>query len=224
MDRRDPIHTHDRAVGLPAPADERLAALLVDAVEEYAIFALDPDGRVATWNRGAHRIKGYRADEILGQHFSVFYPAEDVHAGKPERELRHAVEHGHVGDEGWRLRKDGSRFWANVTLTAVFGPEGRLEGFAKITRDDTDRKQMEEQVRQLELLTERERIAQAMHTTIVHRIFEASLGMESALKLVHHPAAVQRITAAVTALDDTLRELRSIVLDLDSSGQHPDRR
>lgn len=199
----------------PGTLDKRLASLLVDAVDEYAIFALDPDGMVSTWNKGAHRIKGYDAAEIIGRHFSLFYPADDVRAGKPDRELRDAVKHGQTRDEGWRLRKDGSRFWANVTITAIFDETGALDGFAKVTRDDTDRKQMEEQLRRLELLTDRERIAHAMHSTIVHRIFEASLSMEGALKLISHPVAVERVTTAISSLDQTLRDLRSIILDLD---------
>jgi|tagenome__1003787_1003787.scaffolds.fasta_scaffold20495939_1 PAS domain S-box-containing protein len=132
-------------------------------------------------------VKGYTADEIIGRQFSVFFIADDVNAGKPERELATAAAHGHSRDEGWRVRKDGSRFWANVTLTAIVDCDGHLDGFAKITRDDTDRRQMDEQVRRLELLTERERIAHAMHETIVHSIFEASLTMEGAVKLISHP-------------------------------------
>ena len=117
--------------------------LLVDAVEEYAIFMLDPSGDVASWNSGAARIKGYRADEILGRNFSVFYPAADVAAGKPARELTAATEHGHFRDEGWRVRKDGTMFWANVVITAIHDAHGLLAGFAKVTRDDTDRKAAE---------------------------------------------------------------------------------
>src|SRR5688572_3109086 len=91
--------------------------LLVESVTDYAIFILDPDGNVATWNTGAVRIKGYEADEIIGRHFSIFYLPEEVTAGKPARELQIAAETGRVEDEGWRLRKDGSRFWANVVIT-----------------------------------------------------------------------------------------------------------
>ena len=190
-------------------------ALLVDAVEEYAIFMLDPDGVVVSWNRGAHRIKGYDAEEILGKHFSVFYPPEDIRAGKPERELHDAVEHGHAGDEGWRVRRDGSRFWADVTITAIFDDEGVLQGFAKVTRDDSDRRQTDAHIRQLELLHDRERIATAMHGTIMHRILEASMMMDGTLSLITNPAAARRITAAVEILDSTLKEIRNVVLTLD---------
>jgi PAS domain S-box-containing protein len=117
--------------------------LMVEAVQDYAIFMLDPDGRVASWNEGAQRIKGYRPSEIIGQHFSRFYPAERVAAGWPEHELQMARAYGHFEDEGWRLRKDGSRFWANVVITAVHDPSGTLRGFAKVTRDLTEKQRIE---------------------------------------------------------------------------------
>ncbi|MFI7546847.1 PAS domain S-box protein [Actinoplanes sp. NPDC049599] len=195
--------------------DTRLAALLIDAVDEYAIFMLDPEGRVVTWNAGAQRIKGYETDEILGRHFSLFYPPEDARAGKPDRVLRDAAERGVAHDEGWRVRRDGSRFWAAVTVTAIRGAAGRIDGFAKVTRDDTDHRRMEEQVRRLELLNERERIAKAVHDTVVYRIFEASMIMENALGLIGNRLAVQQITAAVNVLDATLKEIRGVVLALD---------
>jgi formate hydrogenlyase transcriptional activator len=118
--------------------------LLVEGAIDYAIFMLDPEGRVATWNSGAERIKGYTADEILGQHFSKFYPQESVERGKPQHELEVAAVEGRFEDEGWRIRKDGSRFWANVIITALRGQNGQLIGFSKVTRDFTDRKRAEE--------------------------------------------------------------------------------
>jgi PAS domain S-box-containing protein len=196
--------------------DEARFRLLVDAVEEYAIYMLDPAGRVATWNAGARRIKGYEAADIIGRPFSIFYIPEDVGAGKPERELAHAVEHGSRRDEGWRVRKDGTRFWANVVLTAVFDADGQLTGFVKITRDETDRKQADEHVRQLELLTDRERIAGELHQSIVHRIVEAGLVMDGALSLIRDPVATQRIRDAVELLDDTVKTIRTVVLDLNT--------
>ena len=113
--------------------------LLVDAVQDYAIFMLDPDGHVVSWNQGAQSIKGYAAREIIGQHFSVFYTPDDVATGKPRTELALAASEGRIEDEGWRVRRDGSRFWANVTITAIRAPDGALRGFAKVTRDMTDR-------------------------------------------------------------------------------------
>ncbi|HEY6905398.1 MAG TPA: PAS domain S-box protein [Candidatus Acidoferrales bacterium] len=119
---------------------EEQLRLLVESVQDYAIFLLDPEGRVATWNLGAQRIKGYQASEIIGKHFSIFYPEEDLRAGKPQMELRVATEVGRFEDEGgWRLRKDGTRFWANVVITALRDSSGNLQGFSKITRDITER-------------------------------------------------------------------------------------
>ncbi|HEX2047840.1 MAG TPA: PAS domain S-box protein [Acidimicrobiales bacterium] len=127
--------------------------LLVDGVADYAIFMLDVDGHVVSWNSGAERIKGYRREEICGRHFSVFYPPEDAAAGMPAEELRKAAADGRVGAEGWRVRKDGSRFWASITVSALRDPAGVLRGFAKVTRDATDRKRFEEHLeRQARLL------------------------------------------------------------------------
>ena len=123
--------------------------LLVEGVRDYAIFMLDPTGHVASWNSGAQLIKGYTAAEIIGRHFSIFYPPEDVRAGKLERELRIAITEGRYEEEGWRVRKDGTRFWANVLITAVFDAHGELRGFAKVTRDMSEQKRAEEQREQL---------------------------------------------------------------------------
>ncbi len=117
--------------------------LLVEGVSEYAIFMLDPNGRVATWNVGAERIKGYTASEIIGQHFSIFYPEDARESGWPEHELQVAAEKGSFVDTGWRLRKDGTTFWANVTITALRDDTGHLLGYAKLTRDLTEAKRVE---------------------------------------------------------------------------------
>ncbi len=136
-------------------AEERLRQsteifqLLVSSVRDYAIFMLDPDGNIASWNSGAQKIKGYLPEEIIGKHFSTFYTEEDLRNGKPERELEIAREKGSVEDEGWRVRKDGTRFWAIVVITAVYDSHGTLRGFAKVTRDITDRKMAEETQRAL---------------------------------------------------------------------------
>jgi PAS domain S-box-containing protein len=113
--------------------------LFVEAVQDYAIFMLDPHGNVSTWNNGAERIKGYKASDIIGKNFSNFYPEEDVRSGKPAMELEVAAREGRFEDEGWRVRKDGSRFWANVIITAVRDEHNHLIGFGKVTRDSTDR-------------------------------------------------------------------------------------
>jgi PAS domain S-box-containing protein len=118
--------------------------LLVGSVRDYAILGLDVGGSVISWNAGAELIKGYRAEEIIGRHFSVFYPREDIDSGKPAAELVEATRLGRFEDEGWRLRKDGTRFWANVVITALFDDQGHLRGFGKVTRDITERRRSEE--------------------------------------------------------------------------------
>ncbi len=123
--------------------------LLVEQVQDYAIFMLDPDGRVASWNAGAERIKGYTAKEIIGEHFSRFYPPHALALGKPEQELVAARAGGRVEDEDWRVRKDGSLFWANVVITTLYDERGQMRGFAKVTRDLTERKRAEDEREQL---------------------------------------------------------------------------
>ncbi len=135
-----------RAEAALRESEERFR-LLVGTVRDYAIYMLDPTGYVMSWNRGAEQIKGYTAEEIIGNHFSCFYPPEAVAAGTPERALAAAAEHGRFEEENWRLRKDGSRFWADVVITAVRGDQGRLLGFAKVTRDLTERQRTDELLR-----------------------------------------------------------------------------
>jgi len=123
--------------------------LLVEGVKDYAIFMLDPQGHIVSWNSGAEHIKGYRAEEIMGSPFTVFYTEEDLERGHPEEELRIATAEGTYEEEGIRVRKDGSKFWASVLITALMDQEGKLRGFAKVVRDVTERKRMEEEVRRL---------------------------------------------------------------------------
>src|SRR5690606_59255 len=115
-----------------------------EAVNDYAIFMLDPAGRVASWNPGAERSSGWTADEIIGQHFRVFYPPEKQAERHPEHELELALRDGRYDEEGWRVRRDGSRFWAHVTITAGRDSQGELVGFGKVTRDDTSRREANE--------------------------------------------------------------------------------
>lgn len=130
-----------------ARSEERFR-LLVEGVTDYAIFMLDPDGAIVTWNSGAERIKGYRAEEIVGRHFSCFYTAEDVASGKPRQELQQAIRQGSFEEEGWRVRKDGSRFMAQVLITPLFDESAQLVGFSKVTRNITERKLAEAQARE----------------------------------------------------------------------------
>jgi PAS domain S-box-containing protein len=137
-------------LGPASPPMEERYRLLVESIRDYAIMLLDPDGRVVSWNSGAQSINGYTADEIIGQHFSVFYPQDAIDRRWPAIELQVAAREGRFEDEGWRLRKDGTRFWANAILTALRNDAGELIGFAKITRDLTERRDNEERVRQSE--------------------------------------------------------------------------
>jgi PAS domain S-box-containing protein len=134
-----------RTVGLDQ--SERVFGLFVASVEDYGIFMLEPDGTIATWNRGAQRIKGYREDEALGRHFSMFYEKADRDRGHPEEELIIAAREGRYEEEGWRVRKDGSRFWASVTITAIRDQDETLLGFGKVTRDLSERRRSEESLR-----------------------------------------------------------------------------
>lgn len=157
--------------------------LLVDGVSEYAIFMLDPNGRVATWNSGAERIKGYKASEIIGQHFSIFYPPDAKESGWPEHELRVAAEEGRFVDTGWRVRKDGTTFWANVTISALRDDSGQLLGYAKLTRDLTEIKRAEamelaNQQREEMLDAERNARMAAQRTTRLKDEFLATLSHE----------------------------------------------
>jgi PAS domain S-box-containing protein len=136
--------TAERAALDELRESEERFRMLVEAVEDYAIFMLDPTGHIVSWNSGAQRSKLYTAEEIIGQHFRVFYPPEVAERGHPEYELEVALREGHYEEEGWRVRKDGSRFWANVLITAVFNEAGEHVGFAKVTRDTSERRRLEQ--------------------------------------------------------------------------------
>lgn len=150
--------TEPHKAALPVPIDRRrsvpgeqvdLFRLLVESIRDYAVFVLDPEGRVLTWNQGAQAMKGYTRDDIVGKHFSKFYLPEAVENGWPQRELMLAQKEGRFADEGWRVRKDGTSFWAYVIITPLTSIDGKLIGFAKVTQDLTDRRQAEERVQAL---------------------------------------------------------------------------
>jgi PAS domain S-box-containing protein len=147
--RRAPSSVSRKRAPEDLSGSEEQFRLLVNGVKDYAIFMLDPAGNVISWNTGAERIKGYRAEEILGRHFSCFYPPEDIESGKPASGLESAALNGRFEDEGWRLRKDGSRFWADVVISALRDESGNLRGFGKVSRDATQRKRAEDKFRGL---------------------------------------------------------------------------
>jgi len=161
---------------------ERRLRMHVEGVKDYAIFMLDPDGRISSWNAGAERLKGYRAEEIIGHPFSQFYPPEDLESGKPGRALKAAATEGRFQDEGWRIRKDGSRFWASVTLTALRDASGAVLGYSKITRDLTERKTAEEALRHSE----------AQLRAIFEHSPDAIIGVDSQGKIIEVNGQVER--------------------------------
>jgi PAS domain S-box-containing protein len=179
--------------------------LLIDNVVDYAIFLLDPQGNVKTWTLGAQRMKGYAAEEIIGQHFSRFYTPEDLASGKPDRELLLAREVGRMEDEGWRVRRDGSRFWASVVITALRGPDGELRGFGKVTRDLTERKRTEELERELM----RRKVAREARELADARIREVEKRQREAAQFLADASA-----AMTESLDYgiTLRRIASLVV------------
>jgi PAS domain S-box-containing protein len=213
-DQVHPFHSRVRVPGRP----ETDLELLVQSVIDYSIFMLDPNGRVISWNLGAERIKGYTTQDILGQHFSIFYPPEDIAAGKPAWELEVAIAEGRLEDEGWRLRKDGTRFWANVVITALFDETGRLRGFGKVTRDMTERRNTEraldERGRLLSHLiraqeAERRRIAWDVHDDTIQSMVAVGMRLQLLADRLpeEHAASMSRLNDTVSATITRLRDL-----------------
>ena len=161
------------ASGLLSAGSEGLYRLLVESVRDYAIFALDPEGHILTWNVGAERIKGYKASEIIGRHFSIFYQPDEAAQQKPAMELEIATREGRYEEEGWRVRKDGSLFWANVIITALRNPAGKVVGFGKVTRDLTERKEAQERA-----LADARRIAEVEASNRAKSNFLAAMSHE----------------------------------------------
>lgn len=191
-------------------SEERLR-LLITSVSDYAIFMLDPDGRVASWNTGANRIKGYDADEIIGEHFSRFYPEEARAAGVPGILLAKALAEGSAEDEGWRIRKDGTRFWGNVVITAVHDDAGIHRGFVKITRDLTDRRNRE----QLERSSKRK---DTFLATLAHELRNPLApmlpGVDVLLKTPHDTGRVVQVASMLRRQVDQMSRLIEDLVDL----------
>ena len=180
--------------------------ILVDGVRDYAVFLLDASGNVASWNRGAEILKGYSASEIIGSHFSVFYTPESILQGKPDWELKTASQYGRIEDEGWRVRKDGTRFWANVVITSLRGEDGKLMGFAKVTRDMTER-------RNLEALLEVDRQKDQFLAILAHELRNPLAPIRSALQIMLEPGATDETFAR--ARDIAERQLTNMTRLLD---------
>jgi PAS domain S-box-containing protein len=223
----------ERALSLvtnnPAKKESRLRhtdesfRLLVESVTDYAIFLLDPDGTVATWNQGAERIKGYKPEEIIGQHFSRFYPREARESKWPDRELQIASKEGRFADEGLRVRRDGSTFWAYVVITALRDSKGELRGFSKVTRDLTEKRAMEERTRQLNKEL-RNRVAELMESQRLVELRTLELQRLSGELLRVQDEERRRIAGSLH--DDLGQELVALKLELDTaakSQRDPDR-
>jgi PAS domain S-box-containing protein len=196
-------------------ASEERFRLLVESVKDYAIFMLDPKGKIASWNAGAQKIKGYEAKEIIGQHFSKFYPPEDLAWNKPAWELEQAILAGRFEDEGWRLRKDGTRFWANVTITALWDEQGILRGFAKVTHDMTDRKMAEEAIRRSNATLEKrvkERTAQLSFLSEASKLLGSSFDYEVTLQRVAQLAVPDMADWCTVYIIEDGKEPRQVAL------------
>ncbi|RKH66799.1 PAS domain-containing sensor histidine kinase [Corallococcus sp. AB049A] len=211
---------HKQAQEQLLQSEERFR-LLVEQVQDYAIYMLDVDGRVSTWNAGAERFKQYKAEEIIGQHFSRFFPPEDVARGKPWYALQVAAREGHFEEEAWRVRKDGSLFWASVVVTALHDPAGNLRGFAKVTRDITQRKQSQER-RELEMLRDAVRARDEFLSVASHELktplTPLQLKLTALLRTVeNNPSAtlpVERISRDLEVARRQVRKLSDLIEDL----------
>jgi len=206
---------------------EQQLHLLVEAVQDYAIFMLDTEGYVKSWNAGAERIKGYKAAEIIGKHFSVFYPEEDLRNRKPWWELELAARDGRFEDEGWRVRKDGSRFWANVIITAVRDHKGNFVGFGKVTRDFTERmrsesalqkevaerREAEQRLRELSLHLlrtqdeERKRIGRDLHDSLGQYLVALKMQLDTLARTSNNE---EKISECIRLVKDSIKEVRTI--------------
>ncbi|HEX7450357.1 MAG TPA: PAS domain S-box protein [Pirellulales bacterium] len=195
--------------------------LLVEGTQDYAIFMLDPQGNIASWNTGAQRIKGYRAEEIIGRHFSSFYPREAVERGWPDEELRRAAADGRFEDEGWRVRKDGTQFWANVIITALRDKAGALRGFSKITRDLTERRQLERAKLNAEVMADLSRRKDEFLAMLSHELRNPLSPILNSVQLLrldenrdalHQEATtiIERQTARLARLVDDLLEVSRV--------------
>ena len=215
---QDPAAQDHASQGGALAPTETAFTLLVTSVLDYGIFMLDPGGHVSSWNAGAERIKGYRATDIIGKHFSVFYPPEDIAARKPHLELEAALSDGRLEDEGWRIRKDGSRFWANVVITPLFDENGELRGFGKVTRDMTERRAAEQALTERRRLfthlvraqeLERRRIAWDVHDDSIQAMVAVGMRLQLLADRADEPCAheLARLDESVREAVDRLRNL-----------------
>ena len=198
-----------------AERSEERFHLLVDSLSDYAIYMLDSEGRIVTWNEGAKRIKGYEAHEIIGAHFSAFYPPEAIAAGRPARELTLATADGSYSEEGWRVRKDGTRFYASIVITALYDESGELRGFGKVTRDITERMEAQERLAAATAEAERHRLRRAHALEIHDNIIQG-------LVLAKYAQEYGDVERAALAVEQVLNEARRIVGELQAETGAPE--
>ena len=201
--------------GTPRPSVEERYRFVVECVRDYAIFMLDETGHISTWNHGAEKIKGWTADEIIGKHFSIFYPPEDVAAGKPDWELVEAAKTGRFEDEGWRLRKDRTPFWANVVITALRDATGRLVGFGKVTRDLTERRRAEEVRLQLGRAEEAVKVRDQFLMALSHELRNPLAPVRSSVQTIRRaPPGSAAALRSLDVIDRQVTLLTGIIDDL----------
>jgi PAS domain S-box-containing protein len=190
--------------------------LLIESIEDYAIFLLDTTGKVATWNKGAQKIKQYRPEEIKGRHFSTFYTQEAIDSDFPQFELTKALQDGRFEDEGWRLRKDGTPFWANVVITAIYDSTGRHIGFAKITRDLTEKRRNEELMKKNQELVRLNRDLDNFVYTASHDLKSPIANLEGLITELKQAigAEQEKYADLLPWIDDNLHSLKKVVSDL----------
>jgi PAS domain S-box-containing protein len=206
--------TAGRAIVAAGQEAEERFRLLLESASGLAIFMLDAHGRVSTWNIGAQRIKGYQRDEIIGRPFSIFYTPEDQAAGRPERLLQEASATGRSEEFGWRVRKDGSRFQASVTITASLDRDGRVRGFTKIVRDNSTALRARDAVERMHLLEQREQLGRDLHDGVIQSVFAVGMTLEALLARVEDAAVAEGLQQSVGALDNTITELREFISGL----------
>jgi PAS domain S-box-containing protein len=210
--------TERRRAEIALRRSEARFRLLTEAVQDYAIFMLDPGGHVSTWNTGAERLKGYTASEIIGRHFSCFYCQDDLRAGKPRRELEIAEKEGRFEEEGWRLRRDGSKFWASVTITALRDDTDRLVGFGKVTRDVTERMKAEKSLRALSLHLlktqdeERRRIGRDLHDSLGQYVAAMKMSLDTLASSLEpgETETREKVAQCVHLAEECVKEVRTI--------------
>ncbi|KAK3365519.1 hypothetical protein B0T24DRAFT_391945 [Lasiosphaeria ovina] len=209
--RESPVALADQELFKPGLSNDEAFRILVQAVKDYAIFLLDTNGRIATWNTGAELLKGYKRDEIIGQHFSVFYGKEDLDIGKPGMELEICLREGRVEDEGWRYKKDGTRFWANVTITAVY-KDGVHVGFGKVTRDLSEHKSAESRL--IRAYEESEKLKSDFLANMSHEIRTPMHGILSACSLLIDNPLSERQRDIVNIMDESGQVLLQVINDI----------